>query len=227
MAFRKKEGVLLTHVMHILTDTNIGGAGRLLLTLCKHADRKEFSLMVLLPSHSLLIPLFRENGIRVLETKGGHDRSFSPEDVWELLGIIRREKPHVVHTHASLSGRIAATLAGVSSRIYTRHCAFPPTPAQMRFPLKHFTSLMSTLLSTAVIAVANAAKDDLLKTGVPEKKITVIRNGVEAFREVSHEETIALRASLGIPQDAIVIGMVARMEPYKGHAELLAVGNEL
>jgi len=208
-------------VMHILTDTNVGGAGRLLLTLCRHVNREEFSLTVLLPKGSLLIPLFRDSGITVLETKGGRDRSFSPGDIREIGKIIHREKPDVVHTHASLSGRIAAALSGVKGRIYTRHCAFPPTKSQMRFPRKQLTALLTPLLSTDVIAVADAARDDLLKMGVPGDMITVILNGTEPFREVSAEETAALKASLDIPENATVVGMAARMEPYKGHAELL------
>lgn len=212
----------MIRVMHILTDTNIGGAGRLLLTLLRHVNKEEFSLLVLLPKGSLLSPLFRAEGISTLETEGGRDRSFSFQDVKELTCIIRREKPDVVHTHASLSGRIAATLCGVKGRVYTRHCAFPPSKAQRSFPRRQITSLLTRVLSTDIIAVANAARDDLLKMGVPDSMITIILNGVEPLRNVSPAECSALRASLGIPQNATVFGMVARMEAYKGHAELLA-----
>jgi len=71
-------------------------------------------------------------------------------------------------------------------------------------------------------AVADAAADNLTATGVRADKITVILNGVEPLTRSSAEECAALRQSLGIGERDFVCGISARMEPYKGHADLLA-----
>ena len=41
-------------VMQVLSDTNIGGAGRWLINVLKHIDREEFDVIVAIPEGSLL-----------------------------------------------------------------------------------------------------------------------------------------------------------------------------
>ncbi len=58
----------------------------------------------------------------------------------------------------------------------------------------------------------------------------VIPNGVDLHRfgaRRSPEDRAATRASLGIPADAFLIGVVARLEPEKGHRYLLAAWPEI
>ena len=75
-------------------------------------------------------------------------------------------------------------------------------------------------LEFAAQAVLGAAKM-VLETGISPKKVTVIINGVEKMRKTTPEEQSELKKSLGIPQDAFVCGISARLEEYKGHRYLL------
>ena len=111
-------------VMNIITDTNIGGAGRLIIQCLKCFDRTKFDIVLVVPSHSALIPLIKNEGCRVIETEKGHDKSWEKGAVREYRKIIRAEKPDIVHTHSSFAGKLAAYLCGVKGRIYTRHCTF-------------------------------------------------------------------------------------------------------
>ena len=43
-------------IIEVSTDTNIGGAGKCLITLVKNFDREKFNLEVILPPNSLLKP---------------------------------------------------------------------------------------------------------------------------------------------------------------------------
>ena len=111
-------------VLNIISDTNIGGAGRVLLNYLRYTDRERFETLVALPRGSLLKPPLEEAGGRVLEVDGIADRSFDRGDVQLLRALIAREKPGLVHTHGCFSGRIAARREGVPV-IYSRHSAFP------------------------------------------------------------------------------------------------------
>ena len=62
--------------------------------------------------------------------------------------------------------------------MYTRHCAYEPPKALTTFPGKQINGFINNTLSTKIIAVAQAAKENLTDTGVSDKKITVIINGV-------------------------------------------------
>ncbi|MBO4354050.1 MAG: glycosyltransferase [Clostridia bacterium] len=208
-------------ILHIITDTNIGGAGKLLVAVLKNIDRERFDVVVAVPRGSALIPLIEETGTRVVPTEYGRDKSFEQAAVRELCRVIKAEKPDVVHTHASLSGRIAAKKCGVRLRFMTRHCVFDEWQKYSRFPRKQIFGALSNYLTTNYVATAEAAKRQLIDMGCDEKKITVIQNGSEKLREITPEEKNGLRAALGIPSDAFVVGIAARLEIYKGHKYLL------
>ncbi len=208
-------------ILHVLTDTNIGGAGTLLVNYLHCFDREKYDISVCLPKSSALIPLVEAEGYRVIPLEHGHDKSFEMSALREYTKLFRREKPHIVHTHSAFSAKLAAFLAGTKSRIYTRHCAFEMPKRLTTFPGKQINGFINNTLATEIIAVANAAKDNLTETGVKEKKITVIINGVMPVRVASEDEKAALREKLGIKDGSFVCGIPARLEHYKGHAYLV------
>jgi len=208
-------------LLHIITDTNIGGAGKLLVAVLKNIDKERFDIAVAVPGGSALIPLIDETGVRVIKTEYGRDKSFEGKYTRELRKIIRAEMPDIVHCHASLSGRIAAWQCGVKVRIMTRHSVFELSKSDKSFPKKQLRGLISNVITTHYIATAEAAKRLLIDMGCDEKKITVIKNGSEKLRELTKTERDDMRDILGIPRDAFVVGISARLEAYKGHKYLL------
>lgn len=211
----------MIRVLNILTDTNIGGAGRLLVNYLHNFDRSKFEIAVVLPEGSALKPCVEAEGYPVIEMKHGKDKSFDPPAVRELIAIIKQWKPDIVHTHSSFSGKLAAYLCGVKRRFYTRHSAFEMPRRLTTFPGKQINGFINNTLATDIVAVADAARENLVDTGVDPKKITVIINGVEPMPETTPSERERLRASLTIPDGAFVCGISARLEPYKGHSYLL------
>lgn len=208
-------------VLTVLTDTNIGGAGRLLLNHLHNFDRNKIDMLVVLPEGSMLTPEVKKAGYEIIETKHGKDKTFEAGAVFEMIRIIRKTKPDIVHSHASLSARIAALLCGVKSRIYTRHYAHELTSKDKAFPKKQITGFVNNTLSTAVVAVSKAAAENLYDTGVKRKKVHVILNGVLPLAPASEKEKSELRASLGIKDDDFVLLKSARLDAIKGHKYLL------
>lgn len=208
-------------ILHVITDTNIGGAGRLLINYLHCFDRTKFDIKVVLPAGAELKPLVEAEGYAVIETENGRDKSLDRKAVGELMRIIRAEKPDIVHTHSSFSGKLAAYLCGVKRRFYTRHCAFEMPKRLTTFPGKQINGFINNTLATDIVAVAQAAADNLTETGVDPRKITVIINGVEPMRRTAEEERAALKKALGIAPGTFVCGISARLESYKGHMYLL------
>ena len=214
-------------VLHILSDTNIGGAGTLLLNYLKNFNREHFCIKVILPKESLLTPRITALGYPVIEVDGIKDRSMDLKAIGLLKKIFKEEKPHIVHAHSSMSAKIAALLAGVPSRMYTRHCAYDPPRAATVFPFKQILGFVNNTLSTKIIAVAEAAKENLVDTGVNEKKISVIINGVDALVPPSAERIGELREKYGIQEGDFVFGIVARLEAVKGQQYFIEAANRL
>lgn len=214
-------------ILHVLTDTNIGGAGTLLINYLHCFDREKYDIAVCLPQGAALTPMVEAEGYRVIPLQHGHDKSFEMSALSEFIRLFRAEKPDIVHTHSAFSAKLAAYLAGVKSRIYTRHCAFDMPKKLTTFPGKQINGLVNNTLATQIIAVAQAAKENLLETGVSEKKITVILNGVLPLKETSEAEQQQLKQQLGIAPQTFVAGIPARLEHYKGHAYLVEAVREV
>lgn len=208
-------------LLHIITDTNIGGAGVLLLCQLKYFDRGRFDISVVLPQGSALRERVEALGYRVIESRHGADSSFEPNAIWEYYGIIKNQRPDIVHCHSALSARVAARLAGVPVRVHTRHCAYPPRAALRRPPLRWLTGGLNNALSSGIVAVADAAADDLTALGTDPRKIRVIINGAEPLARLSDEQRRQVRRSLGFEDRDLVVGMFARLEECKGHIYLL------
>ena len=211
----------MIRVIHVISDTNIGGAGTVLLTTLRNVDRSRFDVKVVLPYGSKLIPRVDSLGFGYICTKGGADKSLDFGAIGEYLKIFKEEKPDIVHTHAAMSARIAAFLAGVKVRIHTRHSTFAPRPVLTRFPMRNICGFINNTLSTHMISVSESTKANLTAMGANPKKIEVVINGAEPLRKVDADEAAELRAKLGINSGDFVVGMSARLEEVKGHIYLI------
>ncbi len=203
-------------VTEVSSDTNIGGAGKCLLTLLENINRGEFDVDVILPENSLLKPEIERLGVKVTEVSGIADKSLDFKAVNELARIFKKEKPDIVHTHASMSARIAAKKARCKV-VYTRHSVFPPSKKISRGIGKLINGAVNNHYADAIIAVADAAKENLTDTGVSAGKISVILNGVDGLAPVSSDEKRMIRERFNLSDGAKAVSIVARLEEVKGH----------
>ena len=109
-------------ITHVISDSNVGGAGILLCTLLSGlAD--EFDFEVILPEGSRLASRLPAEKIKITELPVAPDKSFSPRDISTFYRYLRATRPDVVHTHASLTclfatPRTAACQASLSFTIF-------------------------------------------------------------------------------------------------------------
>ncbi len=203
-------------IIEVSSDTNIGGAGKCLITLLENFDYDKFEVKVILPKNSLLKPHIEKTGVEVIEVDGIADKSLDTRAIGELKRIFKTEKPDLVHTHASMSARIAARMAGAKV-VYTRHSVFPPSKKISKGIGKVINGAINNYLADGIIAVAEAAKENLTDTGITENKIRVILNGVDGLSAKSEEEKKANRDRFGVKEGEKVVSIVARLEDIKGH----------
>lgn len=203
-------------IIEVSSDSNIGGAGKVLINLLKNFDYDMLEVKVILPPDSLLKPEVDELGIEVIEVAGIAEKSLDIKSIQALEKVFKAEKPDLVHTHASMSARIAARRAGVKV-IYTRHSVFPQPKYLTAFPGKQVNGYINNHYSDGIIAVAEAAKENLTDTGVNADKIRVILNGVDGLAFPTEEEKAQYRQKFGAAPDEKIVSIVARLEDIKGH----------
>lgn len=208
--------------LHVITGLGVGGAERQLRAVLRH-----------LPLHCEVVTLtnpgpvaaqLRGDGVRVthLGMSGNRDLTALPK----LARMIRSGGYDVVHTHlyrACVYGRIAARLAGMRAVVATEHSlgerqieGRPLTPATRRL------YLATERLGSATVAVSVSVAERLRRWGVPDGRIHVVPNGIEAARfRFDPAARRGVRTRLGLGADDVVVGGVGRMVPGKRFDELV------
>ncbi len=211
----------MINAVNIISDKNIGGAGKCILTFLKYYSKDKINLTIILPKESLLIPKINELGGTYIEIDGLADKSLDFGCIDKLRRIFKKLKPDIIHTHAAMSAKIAGKLYGKARIIYTRHSVFEPSPVISKGVGKLINGFVNNFLSDRIIAVAEAAKKNLTDTGIDSKKITVIKNGVEPIERLTEKEITERRNMYGVSDDVFLMGIAARLTEVKGHILIL------
>lgn len=133
-----------------------------------------------------------------------------------LVRALRTWTPDLVHVHsrrgADLYGGAAAVLVGVPVVLTRRVDA--PEPAWLgRLKYRPYA---------AVVAISAAVEAQLVRAGVGPARVARIASAVDTSRVRPDPNASArLRGELGLPPDALVVGVVAQLIARKRHAWLL------
>lgn len=204
-------------VLNIISDTNIGGAGKVIINFSRNFDNKNFEIVVVLPKGSALVKELKGTKVKLIEIDGLKDKSLDFKSLFKLKKIIKQEKPDIVHTHASSIARLAARMVKGTRVIYTRHCAYPVSEKIKKGIGQFLYKSVNEYFSDRIIAVGYAAEENLLEGGISKDKIDTFFNGVEQIAITSDESRKKLKKQYGVADDEFVIGILARLEYVKGH----------
>ena len=146
-----------------------------------------------------------------------------------LRSAFRRLRPEVVHTHSSkagILGRAAAWKEQVPAVVHTIHgLPFGPSETAIRNALYVRLERWAAKRCHAIVSVCDAMTEQALAAGVgrPEQYATVYSGmDVEAFLHPRRTRS-EVRAELGLHDDEVAFGTVARLFERKGHDDLLAI----
>lgn len=177
------------------------------------------------------VPYLESKGIRHIPLTASTREASITSDVraaWQLAQILREERIDVLHTHnpkPGVYGRILGRLLGVPVVINTVHGLYatetdPVWKRALVYTLEWLAALFSDLeLVQSAEDVRTMRKLRLVRPG----KIQHLGNGVDLsrFDGVDGRVRSRLRAELGIADDAVVVGSVARLVREKGLPELI------
>ncbi|MEO7218637.1 MAG: glycosyltransferase family 4 protein [Gemmatimonadaceae bacterium] len=133
-----------------------------------------------------------------------------------LRSIIRAWHPDIVHTHDARAHAVAMiALAGdTTPLVVTRRVTFPLKSARVKYGPR----------VTRFIAISNAVKNAMVRSGVDAERIDVVHSGVptpvaDAPRDWRNE--------LGLTPDIVVAGVVGAMTAEKGIDAIHHIGARL
>ena len=217
-------------VLLVITKSNWGGAQHYVFTLAKNLRERGNEVVVALGGTGLpgaptgqLATRLTEEGIRTifLETFA---RDISITREWhafqELVQVVRKEQPDVLHLNSSKAGglgALAGRVAGVRHIVFTAHgwAHREPIGALKRLSI-WLVSWLTIVLSHTIIVVSQNDYDTA-PVFFSHKKIVLIHNGIQPFSLLSKEEARAaflLKAPL-LPKDDTWILSTSELHPNK------------
>ena len=206
-------------VVEVLSTGSNGGAQEHLYSLATRIDAGRFDLSVVSLSNGSAVRKLQRAGVPVLVIE-------EPDDaiaVGAVAAHLASIRPDVIHNHmyrAELVGtRAAIALGEVGHRrpyvVSTVHSSRVRS-AEDREQLRRLTPQMDRL-----IAVSRSIERKLAEEGRTQAPIELIYNGVDLQRYDHQQPCCTLPEEYGMEPGSKLVGVVARLEPEKGHPTLL------
>jgi len=225
----------VTRVCHVITRLDLGGAQENTLHTVRTL-REPFRPSLICGPGGLLDPEAERLAGGPVTFLRDLVRPIDPvRDLRALLALRRHfllTRPQIVHTHSSkagILGRAAAAAAGVPIVVHTVHgFGFHPEQSWAGRALGIGLERCVAPLTTHVVAVSRNNLDEGVRLGfIHPGRASVIRSGIriDAFRAAAADRDagLALRADLGIPAHAPLVGMVACLKPQKAPLDFVEV----
>lgn len=213
----------MVSVAHIITSLSVGGAERALLNLLSAGLAKAHrNIVVGLGKEDTIATAIQRAGVPVA-TLGINPRSPMPNALVRLGGLIRGFRPEVIQGwmyHGNLAASAARFLAGSNSQVFwnVRHSLYSLQyeKRQMRWMIRIGRRFSGS--AGLIIYNSDVSREQHEDIGFCRDNGIVIPNGIDTrvFSPCA-KARLNMRGRLRIPEDAIVVGHVARFHPMKNH----------
>lgn len=207
------------------------GADKILLEIVTGLDLKRFKPIVVLPTSGKLSQKLLENNIEVyvvnypiLRRKyfnvKGILKYFSTyrRSIRQILKIIGEQQIDIIHVNT------IAVLEGISLKKKLK----APLVWHIHEILQHpklvvtVTNALVGIFSDKIVAVSNAVSRNLIRSFfISKDKVKVIYNGIDDGVYNSKNNVTYLYKELGVPTEAIIVGMIGRVNSWKGQDDFL------
>ena len=213
-------------ILHVITGLGRGGAETVLSRLVTATQADFEHAVIALRGDDHYGPILRSHGVNVRALNIGRGR-YTTAGIIDLVRIIRHERPSIVQTwmyHANLLGGVTARLAGVRPVLWAiRNMNLSAAAIS---PSTRFIAWLGAQLSGAVpdAIICNSTESARVHAvfGYSRSLLSVIPNGYDVTRfQPDPAVRAATREQFGIAPEHLLIGMVARWDPQKDHANLL------
>lgn len=217
-------------VCHLTYDMRIGGTETVIKNLVEGMNEQsshsgggrnlefESEILCLEPNLGPFGEQLQEQGIKItnLHWTSGFDLKL----IKRIRAYIKENNVDVLHCHQYtpwVYGAMAAAFTKVKV-IFTEHGRFYPDSSNWK---RRYINPVLLKFTDHVTAISKATKQALVDYEfIPENCIEVIYNGIKPL-VADPKQVKALRQDLNIPEDASIVGTVARLDPIKNQTMMI------
>ena len=222
----------MIRIVHVISDLDTGGAEVMLAKLVGAMDRDRFSNTVIsLTDRGQLGDQIESSGVAV-HTLGMKRGRPTISALPRLIRLFKACNPTIVQSwlyHADLLSTLAVKFYGSPILAWNVRCSdmdltrYPPLTRAVQRVLAWWSAAPA-----AVVVNSEAGKWQHEQVGYRPRRWQVISNGfdTEQFRPDSSIR-LSLRKEWKIPEDALVVALVARVDPMKDHATFLSAAQQV
>lgn len=221
-------------ILYLHAGAEMYGADKVLLELIKGLDKSVFEAHVILPTTGVLVSALEDVGakVSVIEYPVLRRKYFNPKGILnyfvdylkyskQLLKYVQDQKIDLIHnnTTAILEGIYLKRKAKVPLVWHVHEIIVKPKL------ISDFINFLMGRYADRIVTVSNAVLSHIEKSPfIQTSQTKVIYNGVDSERYYPQSETDKNhhKEKLGIPKTAKVIGMIGRVNSWKGQADFLS-----
>lgn len=219
-------------ITHVITGLGVGGAETMLWKLISHSSAAIKHRVISLTGEGPMAAKLRSIGVPVEPARFSMGPVL-PVRIAQLGRSLKASHPDIVQTwmyHSDLFGGLAARLAGirrVAWNLRASHLDANMVGRRTMMVVKA-AARASHFIPKRIICGSEASLKAHAQLGYDTERMTVIQNGFDlrAFKP-DPSDRAEVRRELRIAGDAILIGLVARFDPLKGHRTFLEAAGTL
>ena len=209
----------MPRVVQVVLSLDTGGTERLVVDICTRLQRRFEMAVCCLDTPGVLARDLADKGIEVVAF---HRRSgFRPSLGYRIAKVAERVGADIIHCHQYspfVYGSIAALLRPQLKLVFTEHGRLSDGPPSLK---RRFVNPLLGRLPGSLHSVSRALRESMVAEGFPRQRIAIIHNGVEPGPLPTPADRRSARRKLWIPEDAFVIGTIARLDPVKNLTSLI------
>lgn len=222
---------MMKNILYLHAGAEMYGADKILLELVTGLDKSKFHPIVVLPNDGILKDKLIENGIetyvvhypilrrKYFNLKGiiNYGLSYFGKSN-EIVKLLKNKKIDIIHANTT------AVLEGIYLKKKLK-CKLIWHVHEIILKPAIINKIISYLIgryADKCVAVSKAVKKHLIDSKfVDEDKVEVIYNGVDTERFNPNVENKYLYKEWNIPDEAIKVGMIGRVNAWKGQNDFL------
>ena len=220
----------MKRILYLHAGAEMYGADKVLLELIKGLDRQEFEAHVILPNDGVLVEALRQVGaqVSVLNYPILRRKYFNPKGILEYLKSYRRYSQKIAQ-YARENGinLVHNNTTAVLEGIYLKRKVKLPLIWHVHEiivkpkAISDFINFLMGRYADKIVTVSQAVASHVNESPfIKEGQVQVIYNGVD--NAVYHPmQASTVREQFAIPEESLVIGMVGRVNAWKGQGDFL------